>query len=123
MDENDRSLFVTFRLKDRSALRRVIEKNSTIDSTVQTVTIVDPTNKQAEPLSIEVGHITEKQWEALEVAHERGHYASPRGGNLEAIADELGISKSAASQRLRAAESKIISAILGTNPARNNEAR
>lgn len=123
MSDDDRSLFVTFRVADRTALRQVVAEYSAADSDVRTVTIVDPTEERTEPLSIEVGHITEKQWEALEVAHEQGHYASSRGGNLEAIADELGISKSAASQRLRAAESKIVSAILGSNPAGNTEAR
>lgn len=117
MSESDPPLYVTFRIADRSTLREVIEEYQSMGPSVQTITIVDPANDRSEPLSIEVGHLTEKQWEALRIAHEKGHYSSPRGGHLEEIADELGVSKSAASQRLRAAESKIIPAILGTaNP-------
>jgi predicted DNA binding protein len=117
MSESDPPLYVTFRIADRSTLREVIDEYQSMGPSVQTITIVDPANDRSEPLSIEVGHLTEKQWEALRIAHEKGHYSSPRGGHLEEIADELGVSKSAASQRLRAAESKIIPAILGTaNP-------
>lgn len=117
MIETNRPLFVTFRVADRSVLQRVVKQYSSMDSSVETVTIVDPSQDEAKPLSIEVGHLTEKQWEALEVAHELGHYGSQRGGNLAEIADALGISKSGASQRLRAAEGKIVSAILGTGQA------
>ena len=115
MGDIDRPLFVTLRLRDRSVLEHVVEQYSCINSDVETITIVDPSQEDTEPLSIEISHITQKQWEALEVAHEFGHYTSHRGGNLEEIAIELDISKSAASQRLRAAEAKIVSAILGTD--------
>lgn len=121
MSDNDPPLYVTFRIADRSTLRKVIEKYQSMGPSVQTVTIVDPKNERSEPLSIEVGHLTEKQWEALRVAHDKGHYSSPRGGHLDEIAEELGISKSAVSQRLRAAESKIIPAILGTTQAQATE--
>lgn len=121
MKETNRPLFVRLRIEDRGSLRQVVDQYSSMEPTVETVTIVDPSNENAELLYIDIGHVTDKQWEALEMAHELGHYASPRGGNLQAIADKLGISKSAASQRLRAAESKIISAILGTNRIRSAE--
>lgn len=118
MSDSDPPLYVTFRIADRSTLREIIEEYQSMGPNVQTITIIDPENDRSKPLSIEVGHLTEKQWEALRVAHEKGHYSSPRGGHLEEIANELDISKSAVSQRLRAAESKIIPAILGTaNPA------
>lgn len=123
MGESDPPLYVTLRIADRSTLREVIEEYSSMGPAVQTITIVDPMNDRSEPLSIEVGHLTEKQWEALRVAHDKGHYSSPRGGHLEEIADDLGISKSAASQRLRAAESKIIPAILGTAGPHSTEQR
>ncbi|MFW5900698.1 MAG: helix-turn-helix domain-containing protein [Halodesulfurarchaeum sp.] len=121
MSDSDPPLYVTFRIADRSTLRKVVEQYSSMGPSVQTITIIDPTNDRSEPLSIEVGHLTEKQWEALRIAHKLGHYSSPRGGHLDEIADELGISKSAVSQRLRAAESKIIPAILGTTQAQTSE--
>lgn len=123
MADNDHSLLVTFRVKNRSVLGTVIEQYSSTDPDVETITIVDPSQEESEPLSIDVSHITEKQWEALEVAHRLSHYTSQRGGNLDEIADELDISKSAASQRLRAAEAKIVSAMLGADrfPENNSE--
>ncbi len=121
MANNDPPLYVTFRIADRETLRKVIEAYHSMGPAVQTITIVDPKNDRSKPLSIEVGHLTEKQWEALHVAHEMGHYSSPRGGHLEEIAGELEISKSAVSQRLRAAESKIIPAILGTRQAQTTK--
>ncbi|MDR5656677.1 helix-turn-helix domain-containing protein [Halodesulfurarchaeum sp. HSR-GB] len=115
MSDSDPPLYVTFRIADRAALRKIIQQYGSMGPDVETITIVDPENEYSEPLSIEVGNLTKKQWEALRVAHEKGHYTSPRGGHLEEIAEELGISKSAVSQRLRAAESKIIPAILGAS--------
>lgn len=114
MSNSDPPLYVTFRIEDRSVLRDVVEVTSSEGDAAKIVTLVDPADDQSEQLSIEVGHLTKKQWEALQVAHDKGHYTSSCGGHLGGIAEELGISKSAVSQRLRAAESKIISAILGT---------
>ncbi|WP_229125185.1 helix-turn-helix domain-containing protein [Halapricum desulfuricans] len=113
MDESDHPLFVTLKVEDRSALQHVVRQYSRLESEVKMISIVDPSREDVNCLSIDVSDVTEKQWEALEVAHELGHYSTQRGGNLSDIADALGISKSAASQRLRAAESKIVSAILG----------
>jgi predicted DNA binding protein len=112
---NDRStpVYLTVRIADRDQLSQVVKQYTSMGPAVETITIVDPASEHSEPLTVEVGNLTEKQWEALQVAHELGHYSSPRGGHLEEIAEELGISKSAVSQRLRAAESKIIPSILG----------
>lgn len=45
--------------------------------------------------------LTDKQREALVLAHERGYYDSPREADLEAVAAELGISRQALASRLR----------------------
>ncbi|QSG07404.1 Transcriptional regulator, contains HTH domain [Halapricum desulfuricans] len=113
MADSEHPLFVTLKVEDRSALQHVVRQYSRLESEVKMISIVDPSREDVNCLSIDVSDVTEKQWEALEVAHELGHYSTQRGGNLSDIADALGISKSAASQRLRAAESKIVSAILG----------
>lgn len=114
MTSDDLPLFLTIRVADRSVLSRVVERYSSMGEDVEMITIVDPSQSNSRSLCIDVSHLTEKQWEALQVAHELGHYGSQRGGSLEKIANQLGISKSAASQRLRAAEAKIVSSILGT---------
>lgn len=61
---------------------------------------------------IDLGRVTAKQWEALELAHDRGYYDRPRDADLSELATELSISKSAVSQRLRAAEATIIDAVI-----------
>jgi len=47
--------------------------------------------------------LTEKQQELLAVAHEEGYFDVPRGISQDELADRLGVSKSAVSQRLRRA--------------------
>ncbi|MFW5965436.1 MAG: helix-turn-helix domain-containing protein [Halodesulfurarchaeum sp.] len=115
MNDSNAPVYVTVRVADRDKLGEVVESYGSMGPGVKTITIIDPQQDQSKPLAVDVGHLTEKQWEALRVAHEVGHYSTPRGGQLKEIADELEISKSAVSQRLRAAESKIIPAILGAN--------
>ena len=52
--------------------------------------------------SLEIqAQLTEAQREALDAALEAGYFQVPRGTNLVELADQLGISDSAASQRLR----------------------
>jgi predicted DNA binding protein len=123
MADNDCPLFLTIRVSDRSVFRRVVERHASNSDDIEIITIVDPSQEESRSLSIDVSNLTEKQWEALEIAHELGHYQTSRGGNLEEIANRLDISKSAVSQRLRAAESKIVSSILGTGPVKKTRAR
>lgn len=47
--------------------------------------------------------LTDKQEELLTVAHEEGYFDVPRGISQDELADRLGVSKSAISQRLRRA--------------------
>lgn len=56
------------------------------------------------------GRLTARQFEALEVAHERGYFDVPRTGSLAAVADELDCSESAASTLLRSATSELVDA-------------
>lgn len=76
--------------------------------------IVDAPDSSRRPttLRIDVRDVTPKQWEALEVAFEQGYFDCPRETDLETLAAKLSISKSAVSQRLRAAESTLLRAIV-----------
>ena len=56
--------------------------------------------------------ITKKQMDALRVACNRGYYGWPKGITLNDIANELNISRRAAQERLRRAESKILPKLL-----------
>lgn len=61
---------------------------------------------------VDMGEFTNKQREALELAFAYGYYETPREADLETISNELDVSKSAVSQRLRSIESKLVNAIL-----------
>lgn len=58
--------------------------------------------------------LTAEQREAIVLAVQRGYFEVPRGTDLSAIADELGISQQAASKRVRRGADKVLrSALLG----------
>ncbi len=58
--------------------------------------------------------LTEKQQELLAVAYEEGYFEVPRGISQDELADRLGVSKSAISQRLRRAIGALCSSSLST---------
>ena len=58
--------------------------------------------------------LTPEQWDALRQAHEAGYFNVPREITQSELADRLGISPSAVSQRLRRATSQLIEAQLDT---------
>ncbi|MFC6730931.1 helix-turn-helix domain-containing protein, partial [Natronoarchaeum mannanilyticum] len=60
------------------------------------------------------GEVTEAQREAIRVADRLGYYDDPRDADLGDVADELGISRSAASQRLNGAASTLVLELLRT---------
>ena len=63
------------------------------------------------PVTTEVAQITDKQREAIETALEKGYYENPRQSSLSDLAEELGVTDSAVSQRLGAAETKLVKSV------------
>lgn len=55
--------------------------------------------------------LTDAQYEVIEAALEGGYFDVPRGASLEDLADGLGISHQAASERLRRAEKQALSGL------------
>ena len=113
-DHEDCPLFVTVRVPDSSVIEHVVGLHAGADAEIETISICNPCQTGTSPVIIDLGNLTQKQWEVIEMAHELGHYSGDRGGNLDEISEQFDISKSAASQRLRAAESRIINAVVGT---------
>ena len=111
-DVGDDELRVTLTVTEIESVRDVLASLASTDATVEPadMEVVDPQDDSL--IEIDVGEITPKQWEALELAFERGYYDRPRRTDLSALAAELDISKSAVSQRLRAAETRLVSAVL-----------
>lgn len=61
-----------------------------------------------ESASVPLKELTAKQRESIALAVDAGYYDTPRRASLDDLCEELEISKSAASQRLRKAESTIV---------------
>ncbi|MGM0399483.1 MAG: helix-turn-helix domain-containing protein [Halobacteriota archaeon] len=64
------------------------------------------------PVKDERFGLTDPQREALELAHERGYFDTPRAASLSDIAEELGITQQSLSSRLRRGHRRLIEATL-----------
>lgn len=60
------------------------------------------------PCTLSVDEVTAKQMEAARLAVRMGYYQKPKEADLGDVADELGVSKSAVSQRLSALKRKMM---------------
>lgn len=97
------------RFPDWSALQRYVDLAREADLEV-TLQAVYPANEGTPP---ERYGLSAKQLEVLERARAGDYFAVPRGTNLDAIADDLGISKQAASERLRRGLASLLDSTLG----------
>lgn len=106
---SDGWLHVTTHIRDRARIRPLV---SELKSSVEAVSIdrlvaTEPGNC-SDLVLFDRSTLTEKQREAVEVAIERGYFTSDTDVRLDEIAGELDISKSALSERLRTAQSKLV---------------
>lgn len=105
------SIIVVLTVPERDVLRDIITDLRTVDATVSIDWLVNGGDADA-TAEIDVSSITDKQQEAIELAMEMGYYQTPRDADLGAVAEELGVSESATSQRLNAAETKLVKSFL-----------
>jgi len=98
-------------VRNRAVLRTLLQDLDAIDATVSVEWLVRGRESES-TVEMSVDDITKKQQEALETALDAGYYETPRETNLSALADELSISESAVSQRLNAAETKLVRSFL-----------
>jgi|GEM_PF-631443 len=109
------ALVVEVTVPDREALRDLVAALRNRAATVHLERVLPPNvGEESDDLRIDAATITAKQREAIAVAVDRGYYERPRGADLDAVADALGISRSAASQRLNAAETTLIQALVAS---------
>ena len=105
-------LHVVLEVADHDALMSVLETVSELDTAVRTQNISQANLSRETTVNIDLALLTEKQRETLELALSKGYYERPRETDLTALADHLKISKSAVSQRIRNAETKLIKSAL-----------
>ena len=108
-DVSDGWLYVTTHISDRSRIRPLVtELQSTVESVAVDRLVISEPGNCGDLTLFDRSTLTEKQREAVEVAVERGYFTSGADVHLEEIAGELDISKSALSERLRTAQSKLV---------------
>lgn len=107
-DRGEEPLQVVLEVASHEALKELLRSIQTagVDST--TTTITPATLSERTTVTVDLDTLTEKQRETLEFALAEGYYERPREIDLGTLADRLDISKSAVSQRLRTAETKLI---------------
>ena len=105
-----RTLFVTAYVDDRSDVRELVAalRERVGPVTLERLGVVDGPDS-ADRASVDLGSITAKQREAMEMAVRHGYFEGET--TLGEMAEELGISKSALSQRLRTGQAKLVRSI------------
>lgn len=102
-------MVVSLSLPSKDILSEIIEALRNRGATVELRSIARAESARSRrQLTLDAGSITEKQRKAIEVAFEEGYYETPREADLGDLADRLGVSRSAVSQRLTAAESTLM---------------
>lgn len=107
----DNVLLFSVTVHDREVLKSIVNDLRDRDAAVEIESIVPlqyGDDDVGERQIFDISTITDKQREAVEVAVKTGYYDRPRHTDLDELADRLGVSRSAASQRLNTAESKLI---------------
>ena len=111
VDVNDGVVYVETYLPDRERLTGLVEALKAVTDELNLLQLkrVDTGNADTtgQTVTLALDEITEKQREAVTKAVASGYYSTPRETSLEELADDLGVSKSACSQRLNAVESTL----------------
>jgi len=99
---------MTISLSDERLGQQVLRCLAESEDHDSEITVHSMSQAADRPSMVQVDTITETQWEAAKLAVEMGYYDVPRRVSLGDLASELGISKSAVSQRLSNLERAII---------------
>lgn len=116
----EEGIHVSLRVPDRptlhDALRSLVQEDIPFE-----INRISDAGENSSLAIVDMDEFTDKQREALRAAYEHGYYETPREADLGVISDDLGVSKSAISQRLRAIESKLVHTILVAQTDPNGE--
>ena len=114
----DGTVLVTAYVDDRAAVRSLVEALRGVVDRVRLVRLAVVEGADAtDQVTFDLSALTPKQRRGLELAVVRGYFDDDRDVRLSELADELGISKSALSQRLRTAQAKLVTDVFdGAEP-------
>ncbi|MFC6722752.1 helix-turn-helix domain-containing protein [Halobacteriaceae archaeon SHR40] len=105
------SVVAVVTVRTRETLKELLDGLRAVEAAVSIDWLIRGQEADA-TMEICVDGITKKQETALKIAREDGYYDTPRQTDLAALAERLSISESAVSQRLNAAETKLVRAFL-----------
>lgn len=103
---------VVLETADQQSLQDLMTAIDHSDIPARTETIRPAGTSGSRNVEIDLNELTNIQLETLELAVECGYYERPREIDLGGLAEKLGISKSATSQRLRGAERNLVNTAL-----------
>jgi hypothetical protein len=109
----DGALYVSAYVEDRESLTTVLDRIRPMVDTWHLRRLTTPNRHGYGGVGIRTSalaelSLTEKQEQAVSAAVEMGYYETPREASLGDIAERLGVSLSALSQRLTAVETKLV---------------
>ena len=105
------SVIAVVTIRDRTVLQGLLSDLRAVDARVSIEWLVRAQGSDS-TAEIDISDITTKQRDTLETALDAGYYETPRETSLSELADDLSISESAVSQRLNAAETKLVKSFL-----------
>lgn len=111
--DSETPLHLTLELADHEALTELLGHVQQNEIPARTKHISEARLSEETTVSIDLDVLTTKQRETLELALDSGYYERPRKSDLSELAAELDVTKSAVSQRLRTAETKLIKYAFG----------
>ncbi len=116
---NGRTVIIETYLPERERLTDLVDdlKTVTAELSLRRLIRIDTSDSSGrKTVTLDLHRVTEKQREAALKAVAAGYYELPRETTVGELAADLGISKSAMSQRLTAVESKLAIAAFKTAP-------
>ncbi|MFP4590062.1 MAG: helix-turn-helix domain-containing protein [Halobacteriales archaeon] len=109
------TLYLTFTAEPARA-RDVVRH---LQDVFESITVRRPRLDPAEaPFAlVDLGRLTDRQFEVLERAYELGYFDFPKGANASDVAEDLGIARSTFSEHLAAALGKVVGSAVAGPPA------
>ncbi|WP_254546560.1 helix-turn-helix domain-containing protein [Halomarina pelagica] len=107
----NRKWVVQLLVLDRSTLSRIVDNAWEHDFSIDVTRITELDAESASP-----GELTEEQYVTLMTAVEKGYFEIPRRTTMEELADELGITHQALSERFRRGHQTLIETALEGRP-------
>jgi predicted DNA binding protein len=105
-------LLVSFIAPDRETLRRVVTDLRSCCGSVTVNHLTQSGTTESSLLSVDRTAFTDRQYEALETAHEMGYFEAPKRATAEEVATEIGIAVSTFLEHLSVAQTKLLDQVL-----------